>query len=140
MTDSQFLVLFVLSAIMSFISRFQNTTVTIGRLLANVDYGVGHQDAITPPVYTKLVLIFYAFCIYTFYQVWSVSGYANGLIAIAFWFFGWMLIKTIVMNNISETLFLKIIINSMVNRYADYKKKGDYIRAEAMMSMINRLR
>ena len=110
----------------------------IGEEIAGPSGAQSIQNAVTPPFAAKmgaLIQLSYAACI--------ISG---------FWFHGWLIALLLIPGSfiavgIVKSLFPSpkgkfhrgIIIRSMMNRYANFEKEGDHVRARAMKDLIDRL-
>jgi hypothetical protein len=127
------------SLALGYVLAFNSATLSIGRSLGDAGTPTGYQDAITPPRFSTFAIAVYIIC-------------AGGLIY-GFWRFGWLaglgttvafvfvvaLNKVIILPKTESEHFRKIIIHSMINRYANYLKAGDTLRASAMGKLLEKL-
>ena len=112
--------------------------------LSTTKIGTGFQDAISPP---KLTWV--AFGIYILLAILLINAFfgesgsiVQGLIAIAV-IFGTTIVTGVIIHPPSkgpvfEKFYLKILYNSMTNRYADYKKNNDHVRADAINILVKK--
>lgn len=132
------IVMYVLSLALGYVMAFTQTTLAMGRALSGAETGTGLQDAITPPWFSTLALLVYAACL---------GGVVYGI-----WAFGWLvgvgvtvgllvasgINKAIILPKSNSDHFRKIVINSMINRHADYLKSGDALRASVMAELLTK--
>jgi len=102
-----------------YILAFTEATLRIGKSLSDVDTPRGYQDAITPP---QLPLFGFGF------NIIFICGLIYG-----FWIFGWLaalgaIVASIFVGGLSKAIILpksesehfhKLIIHSLLNRYAN---------------------
>ena len=112
--------------------------------LSTTKIGTGFQDAISPP---KLTWV--AFGIYILLAILLINAFfgesgsiVQGLIAIGV-IFGTTIVTGVIIHPPSkepvfEKFYLKILYNSMTNRYADYKKNNDNVRADAINILVKK--
>lgn len=131
--------MYLASLALGYVLAFTGATLSIGRSLSDVGTPTGYQDAITPPRFSMFAIVIYIIC-------------ALGLIY-GFWRFGWLaglgttiafifvvaLNKVIILPKSKSEHFRKIIIQSMINRHADYLKIGDTVRASATGMLLEKL-
>ena len=111
----------------------------VGLEISDSKQGTGFQDAITPPkranIAIALWLIIIAVIGYGFYKF----GWVTGALSIAEFLVVSVIVGAVLIPKPSSPHYLKIIYRSMVNRYADFKKNSDELRAEAIHDLIQRV-
>lgn len=127
----------IVSAILAYQLRFTESTKYNGVRIAKDDSNTGLQNAITPPMSSNLGLLVYALTIcflgYCFYSL----GWKYG-IAFLFGLFVCTALVGVFLPKPESNHFYNIIIRSLMNRYANYKKTGDSVRASAIKDILNR--
>jgi hypothetical protein len=130
----------LIGVIHAYSGNILSTTLWAGRAIAPPDtealMPTGLQDAITPPWQTRLTL------------VWII-GYAALLIvgSLQFWYFGVLAVGlALFVSAVARALlprrvdwYLRLLMNSLANREANYQKQGDALRAEAARAMFTRV-
>ena len=134
----------VLSILTRIVIGFTSHTKKIGLEISDTKEGTGFQNAITPPKFTWVATIVYGlsglFIFYAFVEQSSSLGlkylgtYLGGTILFGAIFF--MPNK----KSIFDDRFFKIILNSMTNRYEDYKRSKDGERAKAMKFLLDKIK
>jgi hypothetical protein len=111
----------------------------VGKSISDSNTNTGLQDAITPPKSTNMTLLTWIAIVallgYTVYQF----GWISASVALAVLIVVSILAGVIFIPKPDSTHYLKRIYHSMVNRYADFHKSGDMIRAGAMKDLIKRV-
>jgi hypothetical protein len=138
MTSMQFFISLIPVALVSgYFQRFTRATLLLGKSLSDTDSPRGFQDAITPPWQTKCTLICFLLSItgiaFGFYQF----GWMHGGLAIIFLFIGTGIFASL-MPRPDSFHFKIMIVRSMMNRYANYVKANDQMRASAMKQLIDK--
>ena len=140
----EYFMIFTLSILTRIILGFINYTKSLGLELSNEKDGTGFQNAITPPWFSTLALIIYGLSIF-----FIVSGFHKYSITTGFLYLGVYFITLVIVGAIlfrPNTLsplakpFYHIVLNSIVNRHANYIKKNDKIRADAMKIVLDRFK
>ena len=144
MGSIEYFVLIIISVLWRFDLDFINFTKVVGLELSDTKIGTGYQDAISPP---KLTWV--AFGIYILLAIPLINAFfgesgsiVQGLIAIGV-IFGTTIVTGVIIHPPSkepvfEKFYLKILYNSMTNRYADYKKNNDNVRADAINILVKK--
>jgi len=114
---------------------FTQSTLIFGQELSDTDSGTGYQDAITPPWQTKLTLATYAIVLAAIIAMWWYVGWLYGVGSIVFILFGSGLASLFLPKKNSKH-FRGIIMRSMCNRYANFARDGDSVRAKAMKDLL----
>ena len=135
--------LYAVAAVLGVVSRYyigmSRSCKVIGVKLSDSDTGTGFQDAVTPPSSANRAIV-------TWITIAAVLGYTAyefgwGLFGIVFvaWFIAFVIAGVVVIPKPESQHFLLRIYRSMANRYADYSKSGDTVRADAMKQLIDRM-
>ena len=100
--------LWILTIVMTFFLayslQFTGATLTMGRELADTTTGTGFQDAITPPLETKLSLTIYAGCVVVLGIMWWQLGWLSALGGVAIMYFGgWSLCSSFPAQRVATT-------------------------------------
>lgn len=117
--------------------RFTQATLSYGRILAGTESGTGVQDAITPPWQTNLAMITYIGVAAAVGALWWHAGWGSGLGAIALVLFGGGMVGALLPDK-EATHFKNRIHLSMVSRYTEFVRHGDFMRAEAMKELLTK--
>ncbi len=134
---------YAVAAVLGVVSRYYlgmtQACKVIGVKLSDSDTRTGFQDAITPPSsgYRAIVtwIAILAVLGYTAYEF----GWGSFGIAFAAWFIALVIAGVVVIPKPESLHFFLRIYGSMANRYADYTKSGDTVRADAMKQLIDRM-
>jgi uncharacterized membrane protein len=134
-----FAVLYLISLFLGYTLIFNRATLLIGTEISYDNSPTGFQDAVTPPWLTSFSIFSYVvslgWIVFGFYKFGIVIGIVSiiALIIVAF------VNIAIVLPKRDSDHFEKLILNSMLNRYANYVKDGDELRAAAMGDLLERL-
>ena len=135
--------LYVASAVLGVLYRYDlgmiNARKVVGVALSDGGSDTGFQDAITPPESTNHTIVLWitivgvlAFSVYQF--GWGTFGIAFVIL------FGVVIIAgATVMPKPESKHYVLRIYRSMINRYADFEKNGDTVRAAALKELIDRM-
>ena len=119
--------------------QFTAATLSMGKELGNALTGTstktGVQDAVTPPWQTNLVLTVYAGIAVVEGVMWWWLGWVSALVALAAMLPGASVVK-LVLPKPSGSHYRRLILQSMMNRYANYVRDGDVMRADAMKHLL----
>jgi len=111
----------------------------IGQSISDTDSATGFQDAITPPKSSNITLLTWvAIAAALGYAVYQF-GWESGSIALAVFFLVSMLAGAVLIPTPESPHYIKRIYSSMANRYANFNKSGDTIRADAMKVLIDKV-
>jgi hypothetical protein len=135
--------LFAAAAVLGLIYRYQLGLVsackTVGVQISSSGTKTGFQDAITPPVSSNLMFLMWALIIaLLIYAVFGFGWHTFG-IAAAMFLVASLLAGVSFVPKPDSSHYVRLIYISMINRYADYVKTGDKIRADAMKELIDRV-
>ena len=137
-----YIFLIIVSIIFRFDIGFRNFNKEVGLELSDTKAGTGYQNAITPPKLNWLsyaVYILLAIMIFGSFVDYSVK---QGFITLGI-IIGTAIISGVIMHPpnkppLFKKFYLKTLFRSMTNRYADYKKNNDSVRADAMQMLIKK--
>ncbi|MBI2907776.1 MAG: hypothetical protein HYX92_08990 [Chloroflexi bacterium] len=132
-------ILYPVSLLVGYELVFTRATLLIGTSISYDGSKTGFQDAVTPPWSNYLAILAYVSAL-----AWIILG---------FWQFGLLIgavsiIGLIVFVVVNTAIILpkpdgdhlrNLILHSMMNRYANYVKEGDELRADAMGELLERL-
>jgi len=127
------------SLLLGYSLKFNEATLRIGRLISDTGSSTGFQDAITPPWTTKLAIISYLAAIGTMGYGWYQYGWLSGIGIIVAFFVLVVLNQILLLPKSESSHFKQLILRSMFNRYADFKKTGDSVRAAAIAALLEKL-
>ncbi|MFC1679035.1 hypothetical protein ACFL2T_02365 [Elusimicrobiota bacterium] len=128
----------VLAILLGYNLSFTGATLHMGRQLSGTDEGTGLQDAITPPASSHLAILLYSACLmligagFYFHGILIGGGGALGL------FVGATIFKVAACPKPDSDHFRRLILSSMMRRYADYRRDNDESRASALAALLNR--
>jgi len=130
-------ILIIASSVFRFALHQTESCRIIGVKLSDDSSGTGFQDAITPPWQTQLWLLALVSSIASIGYLFWAGGFGTGIKAIVtslvvFFVVGAVLPKP------ESTFFVRQVYQSMVSRYANYRRDGDEIRGEAMKALVER--
>ena len=134
---------YAVAAVLGVVSRYYlgmtQACKVIGVKLSDSDTRTGFQDAVTPPSSANHAIVSWiaiaAVLGYTVYEF----GWGSFGIAFAAWSIVLVIAGVVVIPKPESQHFLLRIYGSMANRYADYTKSGDTVRADAMKQLIDRM-
>jgi hypothetical protein len=117
--------------------QFSQATLSLGRSLAGTSTGTGVQDAVTPPWQTNLALVVYIGLAAVLAGMWWQLGWASTLIGLVAVFIG-SAISGAAFSKLGASHYRRLILASMAARYANYRRVGDTVRADAMRQLLVR--
>ena len=132
----EYFIILALGIFTRIILGFINYTKSLGLELSNEKDGTGYQNAITPPLFPVIASVIYGLSLFVI-----ISGFFDSSFKTGFIYLGLYLLTLIVVgatlfrpNSLSPLAkpFYHIVLNSIVNRYANYKKNNDEVRAKAL--------
>jgi len=97
----------------------------------------GFQDAITPPASTNARLINWLATLLIAGGTWYYLGTAGVSVFLVIRFIASLIPGALLKSDLPKRHFCRKVYRSMANREADYVKKGDMMRAEAMKDLRN---
>ena len=140
----EYFIILALGILTRVILGFVNYTKSLGLELSNEKNGTGYQNAITPPLFPLIASTIYGLSLFVI-----ISGFFERAFITGFIYLGLYLLTLIIVgatlfrpNSLSPLAkpFYHIVLNSMVNRYANYKKKNDEVRAKAIEIVIEKFK
>ena len=140
----EYFIILTLGIFTRIILGFVNYTKSLGLELSNEKDGTGYQNAITPPFFPLIASVIYGLSLF-----FIISGFFESSFMTGFIYLGLYLLTLIVVgatlfkpNSLSPLAkpFYHIVLNSMVNRYANYKKKNDEVRAKAIEIVLEKFK
>ncbi len=140
----EYFIILALGIITRIILGFVNYTKSLGLELSNERDGTGYQNAITPPLFPIIASVIYGLSLFVI-----ISGFFDSSFTTGFIYLGLYLLTLIVIgatlfkpNSLSPLAkpFYHIVLNSMINRYANYKKNNDQVRAQAIEIVLERFK
>jgi len=114
------------------------TTRLLGSSITDTDSKTGLQDAITPPWSTWVGITIYILSIVVNVLGFYLFGWKWG-IGLTFLFLIFLTIAKFIVPKSESDHFYNMIFKSMINRYANYVKDNDLIRANAMKELLERM-
>ena len=132
----EYFIILALGIFTRIILGFINYTKSLGLELSNEKDGTGYQNAITPPLFPVIASVIYGLSLFVI-----ISGFFDSSFKTGFIYLGLYLLTLIVVgatlfrpNSLSPLAkpFYHVVLNSIVNRYANYKKNNDEVRAKAL--------
>jgi hypothetical protein len=111
----------------------------IGEEIAGPDGARNIQNAVTPPLAGTLGLILQLAFIGCLVAVFFVHGWLLGFLSIPVSFLILGIAAKVLMPAPESEFFRGMILRSLMNRYADYRKGGDIVRAQAVDDLLERM-
>lgn len=137
MKTTIFLLVIAAACAFRYVLQFTGATLALGRVLADSQSGTGFQDAITPPIFTKIAISTYLCTLILLGTAFATLGPTFGLLSIAV-FSLVAFCAGFFMPRVNSKHFVHQIFRSMSNRYADYVRDGDPPRADAMRQLLEK--
>ncbi len=140
----EYFIILALGIITRIILGFVNYTKSLGLELSNERDGTGYQNAITPPLFPIIASVIYGLSLFVI-----ISGFFDSSFTTGFIYLGLYLLTLIVIgatlfkpNSLSPLAkpFYHIVLNSMINRYSNYKKNNDQVKAQAIEIVLERFK
>tara|TARA_B100000575_G_scaffold88759_1_gene70350 strand:- start:71 stop:508 length:438 start_codon:yes stop_codon:yes gene_type:complete len=140
----EYFIILTLGIFTRIILGFVNYTKSLGLELSNEKDGTGYQNAITPPLFPIIASTIYGLSLFVL-----ISGFFKSTLVTGFIYLGLYLLTLILVgatlfrpNSLSPLAkpFYHIVLNSMMNRHADYKKNNDEIKAQAIEIVLERFK
>ena len=140
----EYFIIFTLSVLTRIILGFINYIKSLGLELSNNKDGTGFQNAITPPWFSILAFSIYGCSIFVIISGFIKYSLTTGFLYLGIYFLTLVIIGATLFkpNSLSPLAkpFYHIVLNSIVNRHANYTKKNDKIRADAMKIVMDRFK
>jgi hypothetical protein len=142
MLISEYIFLVLASAAFRFDVDFRSFIKEVGLELSDSKFGRGYQDAITPPKLFWLSFACYFTILGTIITAFIDRSVSSGFVSIAVSLLTQIIIGIIInppgKSRIFKTFYYKTLYTSIVNRYANYKKDNDIVRADAIYVLIKK--
>tara|TARA_X000001036_G_C20260298_1_gene635909 strand:- start:177 stop:626 length:450 start_codon:yes stop_codon:yes gene_type:complete len=117
---------------------FRNFNKEVGLELSRTKMGTGYQDAITPPKLNYVTYVFWPLNLFIIFGSFADFG-AMGFIILGIFILSNVLTGIYILPKLNN-FFLRILLNSMTNRHANYVRDGDDIRAKAIEGILNKFK
>jgi len=108
-----------------------------GKELVNEETGTGIQDAITPPWISYLSIGSYVTVLIFIIIGFVLFGLLKGIILIPFAFLATGIITRVLPKG-NSIFYKNIIMRSLANRFANFTKNRDIVRANAVKDILNK--
>jgi len=125
------LISFLMAIVLRYDLNLTETTRLLGSSISDTDSNTGLQDAITPSWSTWVGITIYILSIVVNVLGFYLFGWKWG-IGLTFLFLIFLTIAKFIVPKSESDHFNNMIFKSMINRYANYVKDNDLIRANAM--------
>ena len=140
----EYFIILILGIFTRIILGFVNYTKSLGLELSNEKDGTGYQNDITPPLFPLIASIIYGLRLFViffgFFQYSFTTGFIYlGLYLLTLIVVGATLFKPNSLSPLAKP-FYYVVLNSMVNRYANYKKNNDEVRAKAIEIVLEKFK
>jgi hypothetical protein len=139
---SEYLFLILFSVAIRFDIDFRSFIREVGFELSGSKLGRGYQDAIAPPKLTWVSIVFYFILFGTIITAFVDRSVSSGFVSIGVSLLTQIITGIIIhppsKSRIFKKFYLETLYRSMVNRYADYKKENDQVRADAISMLIKK--
>ena len=140
----EYFIILTLGILTRIILGFVNYTKSLGLELSNEKDGTGYQNAITPPLFPFIASTIYGLSLFFIISGFFERDFINGFIYLGLYLLTLIVIGATLFkpNSLSPLAkpFYHIVLNSIVNRYANYMKKNDKVRADAMKIVLERFK
>lgn len=127
----------VLALAVAYSLRFTEATLSLGRALSETNSGTGYQGAISPPWETAFGLIAYTLTLGMIAFSWYEFGIGRAILSLATFLLALLIFRRLLPGEDSPH-FKHLIIRSMANRYANFVRDGDKVRAAAMRGLLEK--
>lgn len=142
MLISEYILLVLASVALRFDVDFRSFIKEVGLELSDSKFGRGYQDAIAPPKLVWLSFACYFVILVTIITAFIDRSVSSGFISI----FISLLVQVVTgiiiyppgKSRICKKFYFKTLYTSIINRYADYKKENDQVRADAIFILIKK--
>ena len=140
----EYFIILILGIFTRIILGFVNYTKSLGLELSNEKDGTGYQNAITPPLFPLIASIIYGLSLFVIFFGFFQYSFTTGFIYLGLYLLtlivgGATLFKPNSLSPLAKP-FYYIVFNSMVNRYANYKKNNDEVRAKAIEIVLEKFK
>jgi hypothetical protein len=111
----------------------------VGKHLSGQSSGTGFQDALTPPLSTKISIFVWLLGASSIGSAFWGHGLYHGFGSLAVFVAVSIIAGATIVPSPDSDHFLKLINNSLANRYANFVKSNDTVRAQAAEHLISLL-
>lgn len=126
---------FVLAAAFRYMLGQSQACLYVGKAISDSQSKTGLQDAVTPPMATRITILLWLTILTVFgYSFWAF-GIGTGFVVLAEFALVTVVAGATVIPKPDSPYFVTAIYRSMVGRVADYAKHGDKMRSDAMRSL-----
>ena len=140
----EYFIILILGIFTRIILGFVNYTKSLGLELSNEKDGTGYQNAITPPLFPLIASTIYGLSLIVIFYGFFEYSFTTGLIYLGLYLLTLIIVGATLFkpNSLSPLAkpFYYIVLNSMVNRYANYKKNNDEVRAKAIEIVLEKFK
>ena len=133
------IILWFASALLAYALSLNGATLFIGKSVSSTNSATGFQDAITPPWSTKVAILAYLVSIVVIGYGWYLNSWIVAIIITLSFFVLVAINKNVIIPKSDSEYFKRIIMNSMMQRYANCVKSGDSVRATAVAMLLAKL-
>lgn len=127
--------LYLFLALLSVLFRYElglsQTCLLMGVEISDTGSKRGFQDALTPPISTKLTFLNWALIAATLAYLWWENGVGSAAIGVAIFAAVSIIVGATIIPKPESEHFKRIVYSSLANRHADYIKNNDKLRARA---------
>jgi len=123
--------------VLAYVRQFRDAILAVVRALSTSTSETGVQDAVTPPWLPNLARGTYGLVMAITVVSWFFHGVVGCVVAIALIFIGAVIWRRSLPPADSEH-FKRLIFRSMSERYANYLRSGDTMRANTMKVLLGR--
>lgn len=132
----EYFIILALGIFTRIILGFVNYTKSLGLELSNERDGTGYQNAITPPLFPIIASLIYGLSLFVIISGFFYSSFTTGFIYLGLYLLTLIVVGATLFkpNSLSPLAkpFYHIVLNSILKRYANYKKNNDEVRAKAL--------
>lgn len=134
-----YLLVFALAIAIRYMLGHTQACLYVGKAISDTDSKTGLQDAVTPPLASKItIFLWLAAFLLLGYSFWSL-GSGTGFIALAEFIVVTVVAGAVLIPKADSPHFIKSIYKSAVGRVADYARDGDQMRSDAMRELVVRI-
>lgn len=140
----KYTIVLVFGILTRIILGFTNYIQSLGLQLSESKNGSGFQNAMTPPLFLILSKVIYGLSLITIFSGFFETSFITGFKYMGIYLFalitvGALFFRPGVLSPFAKA-FYRIVLHSMENRCAKYKKDNDEIRAEAIRVVIDKFK
>tara|TARA_B100000963_G_scaffold357416_1_gene379574 strand:- start:1041 stop:1484 length:444 start_codon:yes stop_codon:yes gene_type:complete len=140
----EYFIIFTLSLLTRIILGFVNYTKSLALELSDNKDGTSFQNAITPSWFPALALSAYILSVFVIVSGFIKSSFVTGMIYLGIYFLTLIIVGVTLFkpNSLSPLakLFYHIVLNSIVKKQINYKKKNDEVKAQTMETVLKKFK